>query len=79
MRGRGGRIVRLLTTSIGIVVVLIAEGQPGGGRGGGARHPHLAWRRRSRCRDGREEPKAKPSATTYVERGDQARVICSKR
>lgn len=38
MKGRG-RIVGLLTAAIGIVVVLIAEGHPGGGRGGGARHP----------------------------------------
>lgn len=28
---------------------------------------------------GREDRKAKPSATTHVERGDHARVICSKR
>lgn len=88
----------MLTTAIGIVVVVIAEVHPGGGRGGGARHPRamlmgptgriaplllavsprVAETIALRSSWG-EDRKTKPSATTHVERGDQARVICSKR
>jgi ABC-type sugar transport system ATPase subunit len=70
-----------------------AAGHPGGGRGGGARHPRsgadgsdgkdrsvaLAISPRmaetiAMWSSGREDREAKPSATTHVERGDQARV-----